>query len=78
MSVDTIDPRGTRMGDSADCEQCKRQVHTKGMIGGGWRVDGVGGSVLMLEIQTAPMQVDNRRVRIVVTRKGEVMEVMPL
>ena len=72
----------TIMGHSAFCEndECQRQVHTKGMIGGGWRVDGKGGPELILDIQTHPGRgldnsIDNPKIRIVIDREARIVEV---
>lgn len=64
---------GTIMGSSPECEHCQRLVHAKGMIGGGWRVDGVGGHVLTLTIKTHPPECASTT--IIVDRAGRVVEV---
>lgn len=70
----------TLLGQCPNCPHCERQVHSKGMIGGGWRVDGKGGPELILDVQARPgvkpdNAIDNPRTRIVIDREGRVVEV---
>lgn len=68
---------GTRMGASVDCNHQHtdpRNLHTKGMIGGGWRVEGVGGGD-HCTLTIYPEPPGGVPTTIVVDRNGHVAEV---
>lgn len=69
---------GTHMGRSENCPKCDAQIHTKGMGGGAWRLEAVGGpEFITIEVQTHPGMIGNRITQIKLDRFGKLIEVKP-